>query len=55
MLCLQRNGHDCGVWVLACIAALFNGKMTVKVDENRLSLFRMFLAEWALGFPRVDK
>jgi Ulp1 family protease len=48
---MQNNGYDCGVWILACLAALFNGKMAVKLSETRLNLFRTYLAEWALKLP----
>ncbi|KAI9062699.1 hypothetical protein FKP32DRAFT_1573466 [Trametes sanguinea] len=37
---LQTNGHDCGVWVLACVAALLRGFHTVHLTLNGIGLFR---------------
>ena len=37
---LQSNGYDCGVWVLACIAALLRGYETIDISEKDVGKFR---------------
>ncbi|KAI0363187.1 hypothetical protein BV20DRAFT_1058256 [Pilatotrama ljubarskyi] len=37
---LQENGHDCGVWVLACIAALLRGYHVVQLTGSGIVQFR---------------
>ncbi|KAI0694788.1 hypothetical protein C8Q76DRAFT_634071 [Earliella scabrosa] len=37
---LQTNGHDCGVWVLACIASLLRGFECVSCSELDIGRFR---------------
>lgn len=42
---VQTNGHDCGLWVLAWIAAILRGYETVAscVDENLMPTWRNVL------------
>ncbi|KAI9059331.1 hypothetical protein FKP32DRAFT_1668689 [Trametes sanguinea] len=37
---LQTNSYDCGVWVLACIAALLRGYHSVQLSQTDISRFR---------------
>ncbi|KAI0701749.1 hypothetical protein C8Q76DRAFT_633393 [Earliella scabrosa] len=37
---LQTNGYDCGIWVLACIAALLQGFESVRLSEKDIGRFR---------------
>ncbi|OSD03347.1 hypothetical protein PYCCODRAFT_1477197 [Trametes coccinea BRFM310] len=37
---LQTNGYDCGVWVLACIAALLRGYHSVQLSPTGIAQFR---------------
>ncbi|KAI0746147.1 hypothetical protein C8Q76DRAFT_605599, partial [Earliella scabrosa] len=37
---LQTNGFDCGIWVLACIAALLRGFESVRLSEKDIGKFR---------------
>ncbi|KIM62208.1 hypothetical protein SCLCIDRAFT_25141 [Scleroderma citrinum Foug A] len=39
----QTNGHDCGVWVLAQMAAILRGYDITDVKENNITHFRHFL------------
>ncbi|CDO73127.1 hypothetical protein BN946_scf185007.g181 [Trametes cinnabarina] len=37
---LQTNSYDCGVWVLACIAALLRGYHSVQLSQTDITRFR---------------
>ena len=37
---LQDNSVDCGVWVLACIAAVLQGFTSVDLDSEEIADFR---------------
>ncbi len=37
---MQNNGYDCGVWVLACIAALLRGFHAVRLTSDQIAVFR---------------
>ncbi|OSD02619.1 hypothetical protein PYCCODRAFT_1410600 [Trametes coccinea BRFM310] len=37
---LQSNGYDCGIWVLACVAALLRGYHSVQLTSSEISYFR---------------
>lgn len=37
---MQNNGYDCGVWVLACIAALLRGRHGVQFSSEQIAEFR---------------
>ncbi|KAI0694292.1 hypothetical protein C8T65DRAFT_711030 [Cerioporus squamosus] len=37
---MQTNGYDCGVWVLACIAAVLRGFHSVSLAEKDIAEFR---------------
>ena len=39
----QTNGHDCGVWVLAQMAAILRGYDLTDVKEDNIHHFRHFL------------
>ena len=39
----QTNGHNCGVWVLAQMAAILRGYDITDVKENDITHFRHFL------------
>ena len=39
----QTNGHDCGVWVLAQLAAILRGYEVTSIEENDIHHFRHFL------------
>ncbi|OJT12711.1 hypothetical protein TRAPUB_10739 [Trametes pubescens] len=40
---VQKNGYDCGVWVLACIAAILRGFHVVFLTSEQITEFRMRL------------
>ncbi|KAI1788529.1 hypothetical protein LXA43DRAFT_894498 [Ganoderma leucocontextum] len=40
---LQHNGYDCGVWVLAAIAAILRGFTSVDLPHERMAEFRQRL------------
>ncbi|KAG1745421.1 uncharacterized protein EDB91DRAFT_1049892 [Suillus paluster] len=40
---VQTNGYDCGVWVLAMIAATLRGCHCMALKEDDMSLFRHYL------------
>ncbi|KIM56427.1 hypothetical protein SCLCIDRAFT_132735 [Scleroderma citrinum Foug A] len=39
----QTNGHDCGIWVLAQMAAILRGYDLTDVKEDNIHHFRHFL------------
>ena len=47
---LQTNSYDCGVWVLACIAAILRGYTSVKLSAEEITDFR----ERVLGLVYVS-
>ncbi|KZT18730.1 hypothetical protein NEOLEDRAFT_1103202 [Neolentinus lepideus HHB14362 ss-1] len=36
---VQRNGYDCGIWILACMAAVFRGFDAISLDESDIARF----------------
>ena len=49
---LQRNSYDCGVWLLACVAAVLRGKSTVAaLSDKTVTLFRKYLLGLILQLP----
>lgn len=50
---LQSNGTDCGVWVLACIAAIVRGFDSVLGSDSELSRYRKWLCAHALRLDTV--
>ena len=48
---LQTNGYDCGVWVLATVAAAIRGFHVTGLHEKDMPLFRRYLYMSALSIP----
>jgi Ulp1 family protease len=48
---MQTNGYNCGVWVLACIAAVLRGYHLPAIKESDIVVFRSFLSHLALSLP----
>jgi hypothetical protein len=48
---LQTNGHDCGVWVLASVAAVLRGFDVTGFSEADMPWFRQFLLYHILSLP----
>jgi len=40
---IQSNGHDCGLWVLAQMAAILRGFDITGLHENNMPMFRYYL------------
>jgi hypothetical protein len=40
---VQTNGYDCGIWVLAMIAATLHGCHCTGLKEDHMSAFRRYL------------
>ena len=54
ILPVQTNGHDCGVWALACIAAVLRGNHLPDVREHNIGEVRTFLYCLALSLPACN-
>ncbi|KAF9231589.1 hypothetical protein BU15DRAFT_90869 [Melanogaster broomeanus] len=48
---LQTNGHDCGIWVLATIAAVLRGYDATGLKETDMPAFRHYLRALVLSIP----
>ncbi|KAG2104041.1 uncharacterized protein F5147DRAFT_775752 [Suillus discolor] len=48
---LQTNGFDCGVWVLAVIAATLHGYHCTALGEGDMHMFRYYLRTLVLQIP----
>ncbi|KAF9258461.1 hypothetical protein L218DRAFT_877097, partial [Marasmius fiardii PR-910] len=48
---IQTNGYDCGVWVLAIIAANFRGFHTTTIMEREIRDFQSMLGKLAHTLP----
>jgi Ulp1 family protease len=48
---LQRNGYDCGVWVLSSIAAVLRGSHVTGLEEGDMAWFRQFIHTLVLAQP----
>ncbi|TFK84575.1 cysteine proteinase, partial [Polyporus arcularius HHB13444] len=48
---LQNNDYDCGVWLLACMAAVLRGYTTIAMTENKVVQFRSWLFLLAFSLP----
>lgn len=46
---VQTNGHDCGVWILACMIACLRGYHRPSLAERDIPAFRHALEEIVLG------
>lgn len=51
MQALQHNGYDCGLWVLACIAATLRGFDFPDLSEEHMTLMRRFILEEVQRLP----
>ncbi|TDL19236.1 hypothetical protein BD410DRAFT_900284 [Rickenella mellea] len=47
----QHNSYECGVWVLAHVAAVLRGCSTTGLSENGIADFRQFLLNTCLALP----
>ncbi len=52
---VQKNGYDCGVWVLACIAAELRGSHGVHLTSEQVAQFRIRLFALVLAFTKPVK
>lgn len=50
----QTNGYDCGVWVLATMAAIFRGFEVTGITELSISRFRRYVLELVLRLPSCN-
>jgi Ulp1 family protease len=48
---IQRNGYDCGIWVLAGIAAVLRGYDVTDFVEEDMAWFRCFVAGLIMSIP----
>ncbi|KAG2744422.1 hypothetical protein P692DRAFT_201808444 [Suillus brevipes Sb2] len=48
---VQTNGYDCGVWVLAMIAATLHGNHCTSIGEEDMHIFRHYLRALVLQIP----
>jgi Ulp1 family protease len=48
---VQTNGHDCGVWVLATVAAVIHGFDSTGLKEVEIADFRRYLYHLVLALP----
>jgi Ulp1 family protease len=48
---LQTNGYDCGVWVLASVAAVLRGFDVTGFSEPDIPWFRQFIMYHILSLP----
>jgi len=51
---LQSNGYDCGLWVLAQIAAVLRGYDITNLCEGDMRGFRHYLQSVILSIPVPD-
>jgi len=51
---LQSNGYDCGLWVLAQIAAVLRGYDITNMREDNMHSFRRYLQSLVLSIPIPD-
>jgi hypothetical protein len=49
----QTNAHDCGVWVLACIAAVLRGHHVPGCVEKDMLTIRTYLVKLICNLPVV--
>jgi Ulp1 family protease len=47
----QTNSHDCGVWVLACIAAVLRGYHVTGLTEDDMVSVRKYIADFVCSLP----
>lgn len=48
---VQTNDYDCGVWVLACIAAVLKGYQVTGLREEDMGAFRSFMLSLVCCLP----
>ncbi|KIN93816.1 hypothetical protein M404DRAFT_35711, partial [Pisolithus tinctorius Marx 270] len=51
---LQSNGYDCGLWVLAQVAAILRGYDITNLHEGNMIAFRRYLQSLILSIPLSD-
>ncbi|KIO09804.1 hypothetical protein M404DRAFT_130054 [Pisolithus tinctorius Marx 270] len=51
---LQSNGYDCGLWVLAQVAAVLRGYDITNLREGNMIAFRRYLQSLILSIPLSD-
>lgn len=52
---LQTNSFDCGLWVLACIAANLRGYNVTGLEEADMVWFRQWITRLVMSIPAVVK
>jgi len=53
MTAVQTNGFDCGIWVLAMIAATLQGCHRTALEEREISEFRRYLHTLVITIPSM--
>ncbi|KIJ09168.1 hypothetical protein PAXINDRAFT_87848, partial [Paxillus involutus ATCC 200175] len=48
---LQKNGYDCGIWVLATIAAVLRGHNATGLKDADMPAFRHYLRALVMSIP----
>ena len=48
---IQKNGYDCGLWVLAGIAAVLRGYDVTNFLDEDMTWFRRFIAGLIMSIP----
>ena len=48
---IQKNGYDCGLWVLAGIAAVLRGYDVTNFLDEDMAWFRRFIAGLIMSIP----
>lgn len=51
MVPLQTNDYDCGIWLLASVAAILRGYDVTGLDEGNILHFRQYLEALVLSLP----
>jgi len=52
---MQTNGYDCGLWVLAQVAAVLRGYDITNLREEDMGGFRQYLQSLILSIPVPGK
>ena len=48
---IQTNDYDCGLWVLASVAAVLRGHDATGLTESNMLAFRYYLRSCVLSIP----
>jgi Ulp1 family protease len=53
---MQRNGYDCGAWIIACVIAAMRGykALSMRDTERDIASFRRYLLHVALSLPELQ-